>query len=108
MSDLSVAFVKTCDLALRLGFTTLANIEGCWEHKIDDDWVVRFNPHREPCQDSTGGTIPPVTMLVSHRDFPAGAFGPYGGAFFSGAEDDFIAALDKQLALTPVPDHINN
>ncbi len=95
---ISEAFVKICKLALDRGFKDLCGIDGCFEHDIDDNWHISLNAHMEINKDLDGQDVQPFAAIVRHKNFPVGIISPYGGALMSGAESDFIEALDAQIA----------
>ena len=89
-------FSKVAELAIALGVEGINKLPGCWEHHVDDHWLIKVNGHTEPV-----GDIKPYEMMVWFNDWPAGIIHPItGGVIAAGTlanEDTFIAALDAAI-----------
>ena len=89
-------FSKVAELALALGVEKINILPGCWEHQVDQHWLIKVNGHEEPING-----IKPYEMMVWYNDWPAGIVHPvHGGVIAAGTlanEDTFIAALDAAI-----------
>ena len=88
-------FSKVVDLMLALGVEGINTLPGCWEHQVDEHWLVKVNGHKEPIDD-----IQPYEIMVWFNGWPAGIIHPNRGVIAAGAlanEDTFIAALDAAI-----------
>lgn len=104
---LSEAYVRLAELGLSLDVGRLCDIEGCWEHQIDDNWWVAANGHKVEQLCSRGLSVPPFNFLVMHGDWPAALINPYGGTMIGDdgtGEDDLIQAV---LAATKTTENDN-
>lgn len=98
MEQISEAFARVCELGSALGLEKLNDIDGCWEHDIDDTWSIALNPHGEPTASSTGLMINPFHCMININDgMPAGVVTPYAGMIMHGSEDDFISAVNEAI-----------
>lgn len=90
---LAEAYVRLCAMSLSLKGGCIGDIDGCWEHKINDAWWVAANGHTVEMECSRGVTVPPFHFYVVHRGWPAALIGPYGGPIIGDdgtLEDDLI------------------
>jgi hypothetical protein len=97
-NEMTEAFVKTCQLLSERGYKDLSSSEGFIAENIDNDWHISFNPKMESVKLDCGYELPPISVSVDHKGFPAGVFGPFGGAMLSETENDYIEAIDRQLS----------
>jgi len=99
---------RLVDLAAALGVSEINQLPGCWIHRIDDDWTVAANGHREPMRAAPGGAmdveILPFEMAIWWHGWLAGIIGPSGGAIADhpeGAnEKHLLVAIDWAIAQT--------
>ena len=88
--------LKVADLALALGVESYTTLPACWEHQVDEHWLIKVNGHKE-----TIDGIEPAWMMVWFNGWPAGSVHPVlGGVIAAGEianEDTFIAALDAAI-----------
>lgn len=96
--EVSEAFVLTCNMLFEAGYKNLVSMEGVVEFCISDDWLVVFNPHGIEVSYQEH-SMSPVSMMAIHKEMPVLTFGHSGGADLMGAEDDYITAVKKKLAL---------
>jgi hypothetical protein len=85
-------------LAAKLGVAPLNQFPGLWEHKVDEDWRLELNPHREPIE-----AVPPFSVAVFYRDWPFGVIDGHGGDWMmsknpNATPEALIAALQKAAA----------
>lgn len=98
---MSEAFILIVQLATTLGARAIAELDGCWEHVVDDNWHIAINGHREPAKCSTGEDVPPFACYVQWNGWPAGLITPAGGTIAAGEaanEDTLIDALKAAIA----------
>lgn len=94
------AFLLAGELGYRLGARNIKDLPGCWEYDVDADWHIAINAHKEPAPCKEGMTVPPYSMLVQYREWPAGIIDAGGGEFVLGKganEDLFIAAVKAAI-----------
>ena len=84
----SEAYAAIAEMLLSLGVGRPCDIEGCWEHQIDDCWWVAANGHKEDVECSTGATVPPFHFYVTSNGWPAAIIGPYGGTVLASWDGD--------------------
>lgn len=96
---------KVAELNKALGAPRACDVEGCWEHQIDEHWFVAVNGHKEEqaLKRSNGGgvTVPPFHFYLEFNGWPAGFLTPFGGTMAAGEaanEQTLIAALDAAIA----------
>jgi hypothetical protein len=97
----SEVMAEIAAMAAALGVTRINEMEGCWEHQIDDQWWVAVNGHQEDMECSTGGKVPPYGMWFEYNGWPAGLVGASGGWVAAGAaanEDSLIDAIKAATA----------
>ena len=89
-------FGKLAELAMALGVEGINKFPGCWEHQVDEHWIIKVNGHQVPVDG-----IQPYEMMVWFNGWPAGIVHPiHGGVIVAGAtanEDTFITALDAAI-----------
>lgn len=93
-------YAKMADLGGALGVVNINQLDGCWEHQVDDKWRIAWNGHREPVKNSAGHEVPGYHIYVEYNGWPAGLIHPYGGILAAGEganEKTFLAAIDKAL-----------
>ena len=93
---ITAAFAAVVELALALDVGKLDELDGCWEHQVDDAWHISLNGHNREWRDSGGVELPPFACYVSFNGWPAGIVAPCGGALAVGEaanEQAFIAAV---------------
>jgi len=83
---ISEAFLKCCQLLHADGHRDIVK-NGVPVSRKFADWNFTLDPEA-------------MQIKLEHKDFPIGLFGVSGGALFSGAENDFINALDAELKRT--------
>lgn len=89
-------FMKIGDLAFKRGHIAINVNPFLFVMRIDDDWVVRINAHRESIMG-----VPAFHMAVEWHGWPAGLFSAAGGIMAAGSlanENTLIAAIDKAIA----------
>ena len=96
-----VAFDLIAELGKRLGGTPVAKhfADGCWEHRIEDQWVMVLNPRRDP-QEHDGQEVLPFHCNVSFNGWPWAVFNPMGGSVGVGVvanRETFLEALTKAV-----------
>ena len=102
--QINEAFMLLRDWSKRQGAAPLNQGPGCWERKIDEDWSVSINGHREPRNNSAGLEVPPFSAFIQWKDWPAGVIDPGGGIIVAGEfanENIFIDALKAAGAKLP-------
>jgi len=82
-SQISEAFLKSCQLLHKAGFRDIAKEGRTVSHKFMD-WEFEL--------DSIA-----MQIKLQHKGFPCGVFSPSGGAMIDGSESDFIRDLDLAL-----------
>ncbi len=95
--DLDVVLLKIFELTKALDAMPMSKHEGCWEHRIDDQYTLVCNGHKEPlewgCQ-----TVQPYHFYVEYSGWPFAVFNPAtGGQIGDGSmanADAFIAAME--------------
>ena len=94
------AFGKIMALAFRLDIENIKDMDGCWEHQIDEHWWIAVNGHTEDAICSHGPTVSPFHCYIEFNGWPAGLIGMKDGIIAAGAaanEATFIAAIDAVL-----------
>jgi hypothetical protein len=104
--DYCEAFVAVMELAQALGVSNINRLDGCWTHRVDDQWWVAVNGHstEQPAVSPDGASghvpvnVPPYGCYVEFNGWGAGFFDPFGGTFAAGSaanEDTFIEAVKR-------------
>src|SRR5271170_2410888 len=100
-------FDRSCTLALALGFQSIHKLPGCCEINVDEHWWFAINPHTERTDTRNGFSVPPMSIVFTFNDWPAGVVDFHGGMICVGEEnneDALIAALDAAICrLMPEP-----
>ncbi|MBK3919967.1 hypothetical protein EGJ28_16295 [Stutzerimonas xanthomarina] len=110
MDGICTTFVLCCQLGTLCGQASIKDLPGCWERQVDADWHISFNGHEGEVRNSSGLSVPPLSILVKHsRYFADGIITPFGGMIVGGreAEADLMAALEgaiRVLGGTPATD----
>jgi hypothetical protein len=83
-------FVWIAHLAIKLNAHPMNKWLECWEHRLDDHWVIAVNGHAEP-KTAHRLTVSPVTVqsftcYVEFNGWPAGFIDPGGGVICAGSE----------------------
>jgi len=89
------AFMLVGELAYLRGSKGIASIPGLHTVKIDDNWVVKINPHLTEVEQ-----VPPCEMMVEFNGWPAGLFNAKGGCIADGVaanEGELIAAINGAI-----------
>lgn len=89
---MTVVFSKVVDLAEVLGVENIKELEGCWEYRFGDKWLLKMNGHPEEIDG-----VPAFHCYMERGGFPAAVFNPYGGTTLGGSEDELIAVLDEAI-----------
>lgn len=92
------AMMRVVELAEKLGVTKINEMDGCWEHQVDEKWWIACNGHQETTRNSHGAEVPPFHVYVEYNGWPAGLINPRQGVIAAGEganERTFIAALRK-------------
>ena len=100
ITPICAAYAKVGELAQALGVRNINELEGCWEHQINDQWWIAVNGHKAEVRCSKGGRVPSFECYVEFNGWPAGVIGLDGGLIAAGDEaneDALIAAL--QIAI---------
>lgn len=95
MRGISVAYIKTVELAAALGARDISQLPGYWSHQVDERWKIDLNG-----KDVTLDGIPPYHVAIEYNGWPAGILSPIGGIIAAGEganESTFIDALDKAI-----------
>lgn len=95
----STAVALIAELATTMGVRRINELPACWEHTFGP-WFVAVNGHNAPTKCSTGAELPPFGFFVECNGWPAALLQPNGGAFLGGCEDEFIAAVQAEIAAT--------
>jgi hypothetical protein len=98
------AFGVIAELALKLGAHPMNRHPGCWEYRVDENWVIAVNGHRDERQTKAGVRVMPFSCYVEFNGWPAGVIDPTGGIIAAGGlanETTFIAALKVALEAAP-------
>ena len=96
MPNICEAFLLAAELADARGATPLNKHKACWEAKVDDNWWLAINAHREPTPCRGGAEVPPGHVYVEWNGWPAGFINAYGGSMAAGEaanEDTLCTAL---------------
>lgn len=100
MNALPEAMMLIAKLGIAVGTAPLNKYTGCWEFKIDEQWWIAVNGHREAMACSRGNDVPPFSAYIVYMGWPAGIIAPNGGVIAAGDcanEDAFIDALQARL-----------
>lgn len=98
--NICLAFAEVIELCAFMGAWPANKHDSCWEEKIDDEWWIALNGHKEKRLCSRDIVLPPFACYVEYNGLPAGFFDPFGGSIVAceGAnEQTFIAALQKRM-----------
>jgi hypothetical protein len=93
-------FALACELAVKLGATSINHLPGCWEYQVDDQWRIALNGGDEPRKCATGVEVPRFHLYVTFNGFPAGFVTPTEGCIAAGDaanERALIRALKKAI-----------
>lgn len=96
----SEAFIAIMNLGEALGVREIAKLDGCWEHRVDDQWFIVVNGHSEPTKCSTGAGVPPFSAYIEFNGWPAGIIHPHAGVIAAGTEANEDAFIDAVNAAT--------
>lgn len=109
MVKVTEAMAVVAKLAEALGVTSINQLEGCWEHRIDEVWWFACNGHAEPqeCHPHTHPTaakwpiVPPYGVYAERSGWPALMVDITGGCTIGAGneEDAFIAAVREKTEL---------
>ena len=99
------AFLAVAELAKKDGLSNLNQLPDCWERKIGEEWWIALNAHDTPklaksvdgCSAAEGFLVPPFSVYAERNGFPAGYFNASGGVFMRSTEDEFIAAVEREV-----------
>jgi len=85
-------------LTAKLGAAPLNQFPGIWKHRLDKNWSLELNPHREAID-----SVPPFTIVVFFWRWPYGVIDGHGGEWMMSANPEatpeaLIAALQKAAA----------
>ena len=97
------AYGVIAEMGLSLGISRLCDIDGCWEHQINDEYWVAANGHKEPAKCSTGTEVPGFHFYLTRNGWPAALIGPYRGtvlASWDGEETLEGAIIEAAKAAT--------
>jgi hypothetical protein len=100
------SFAKLAHLGCLVGAAPITQFDGCWEYRLDEQWEIAMNGHKEPRKCSFGVEVAPFHCYLQYNGWPAGVFNPRGGTIAAGScanEDTFIAAIDAAIAKHTVP-----
>ena len=93
-------FKLIADLGNKTGAAPATKFDGCWEHRVNDDWWLALNAHKVEIKCSKGPEVPPFTCYLEYKGWPAGLVDPYGGTLLrigDVSEDALIAVLEAAL-----------
>ena len=86
------------------GISSIKDLPGCAEVKIDDHWYIAANGHKEGITVVPGGMmeveLTPYNFAVWYNGWLAGLFDPFEGIFAAGSAanaDAFCAAIKEHL-----------
>lgn len=96
--QITEAFAKTCQLLHERGYRDLTKKAQAVNEQIDENWRIAFNPTMDSLPLESGYELPAMSVSVTHKGFPVGVFGALDGAMMAQAEQDYIAAINAQLA----------
>ena len=99
-AEMTEAFSKVVDLAQALGVYAINELDGCWEYRVSDKWLLKVNGHAVEVDG-----IPAYHASATYNGWPAGVFSPVGGTIAGGQganEDTLIAALDEAIEAAKV------
>jgi hypothetical protein len=98
VSERKPTLVKIADFALARGVRSIKDLPGCWHYKVDEQWEMWLNGHREPVTLGHGPEVPPFSAYIEFNGWPAGVTDAAGGWFAAGSIanlDAFERALDS-------------
>lgn len=95
-------FDLIAQIAIADGDSPITKFPGCWHRKLDDEWEIWVNGHREkmaiPRHEEL--KVSPFHCYVEFNGWPAGVFTPFDGCIVAGKlanEETFIKALKNAL-----------
>jgi hypothetical protein len=97
-------FDLIAQIAIKDGASPMKKHEGCWNRKIDDNWEIWVNGHREPKPGPPDVLVQPFNCYVEFNGWPAGSFSPVEGCLAAGSlanEETFAEALKKVIETAP-------
>ncbi len=85
-------------LAHALGVKRICDLEGCWEHQIDERWWVAVNDHSQPKRCSHGPRVAPHATYFELDGCPFGIVDGDGDWTAAGASanEEALLALDSR------------
>ena len=101
MSGISPLFSRIIDLMLARGISNIKDLPGCAELRIDKQWEIAVNGHREPMKCSHGTEVPAHAAYLQFNGWPAGIITPYGGVVAAGSlanESTLLEAIEIAIA----------
>lgn len=92
------SFLLCCQIGTLCGQKSLKDLPGCWEHQLDDDWLLSFNGHMHEVVNSGGHPVPAMTVVLQHSGALAMAIiAPSGGIVLGFPEDAMIEILESAI-----------
>lgn len=77
-----------------LGVKSISNLSGLWESKIDDQWTIKCNGHKE-----TIDGVPGFSWLIEYNGWPAGILDIMGDGIICAGEGGNEENLRKAIEL---------
>lgn len=97
-----------CELAALCGQASLQDVPGCWEHQVDENWLLSLNAHQQKVTDSRGAPVPALCVWAHHlKGIALGVISPVGGFVLGTSEAELLGALEqaiRKLGGTPSTD----
>jgi len=99
--DLSDLWSAVMDLAKRDGVIPLNALPALWERKVDSEWYIACNGHKEPMETTLTPTpirVLPFHLYVEFNGWPAGVMTAYGGQVCAGTEANMDTLVEAVRA----------
>ena len=92
MTEDKVVFDLMVKLSLKRGLRDIGKKPGLTELKVDDQWTLKINPHKETIDGIEQGLVRAI-----FEGLPVGLFTLTAGSMIADGEDRLIEALEKAL-----------
>jgi hypothetical protein len=98
--ELTEVFSLVVTLCHALGVVNIKDLPGAWEYRIDDQWEIAVNGHREAIEIPNDGsrrmgcTIPPFESAIWFNGWLAGLMSPFDGILAGGEACNEAALID--------------
>ena len=103
--EICLAFHLIAELGIADGVAPMSKHEGLWYRKLDENWEIAVNGHREAILSQSdvnriACTVEPFRAAVWWNGWLEGFIDPYGGVIAAGElanEETLVAALRKAI-----------